>query len=153
MNNTVATLKFIVFLSVSIPVVFIDIKEYKIPDKFILPGIAASALICLFPDDDLPLFLLNLLSGFLFFLTIRILTKKKLGFGDVKYAAFLAGILGIPAYLTAIFSASVFGILFSVLMIVSGKMKKTDPLPFAPFLAIGAVFASLIDVTQLFHFV
>ena len=141
MNN----LKLFLFFLVSIPIVIIDIRHYKVPDRIVIPGIIAAAVLAfLLPDENILIFFGETLIGFIFFLTVRILTNGNLGFGDVKYSVFLAGILGFTGWLIAVFTASITGFVFFLPMLISGKMKKTDPLPFVPFLAIGGVIAFLI---------
>ena len=146
-------------LSVFIVVFFYDLKHFIIPDKVIFPAIIV-ALIYGFISD----FILNdyigfdsillpsgfdsqffsaifaAFVGFLFLLSILLLTKGKgMGGGDVKLAFLMGLILGWPLLIVAMFFSFVIGAIYGVLLIMLGRKKMDSMVPFGPFLVIGTI--------------
>lgn len=88
---------------------------------------------------------LAVLSAFLialFFWFLIVVTKGRgMGGGDVKLA-FLIGLFnGLPNNVIAIFSGFLTGALYSVVLIIIGRRKFTDAIPFGPFLILGSLLA------------
>jgi leader peptidase (prepilin peptidase)/N-methyltransferase len=69
-------------------------------------------------------------------LSYLILRKDGMGGGDVKLAAMMGAWLGWRYLLLAIFIAAVAGVL-----IANKKLGQKKPIPFGPFLALGAVIS------------
>lgn len=77
-----------------------------------------------------------------FFLFLYLVTKRRgFGFGDVKLAAPLALLLGWPKVIVGVFAAFLFGAVVGVVLLVQGRRKWRQAIPFAPFLVAGTVFA------------
>lgn len=117
-----------------------DLKHYIIPDFLVLLlfGLGVAKMLLeghFFP----PLFGASLLFGF--FLLVHLLFPRGMGFGDVKLAGtiglFLGWKLGVLAVLLSFFLGSIVG----VLLILFRKRTLKDPLPFGPFLALGATLS------------
>ena len=64
-----------------------------------------------------------------------------MGWGDVKLGSFLGLILGYPLILITIMSSVVVGAIYGLALMAFGKKKLKDPIPFGPFLVIGALIA------------
>jgi leader peptidase (prepilin peptidase)/N-methyltransferase len=67
---------------------------------------------------------------------------RGLGFGDVKLGLVIGGGCGAVAGLVAIGSAFVLGALYATPLLVSGRARRRDAIPFAPFLAAGTIVAA-----------
>lgn len=65
------------------------------------------------------------------------------GFGDVKLAPSLGLLLGFPRTLVGVFLAFAFGALAASLLIILGKKKIGQTVPFGPFLVAGTVVSLL----------
>lgn len=75
-----------------------------------------------------------------FFFTLWYFSKGKgMGFGDVKLVFPLGLLMGWPNLLVGMFLAFIFGSLFSLPLLISGKKKLRQPIPFGPFLILGTV--------------
>jgi leader peptidase (prepilin peptidase)/N-methyltransferase len=73
---------------------------------------------------------------------LHIVTKGKgMGFGDVKLAAVMGLILGHPRTWIALFLAFVIGAIVASGMLIMGKKKFKQTVPFGPFLIIGLCLA------------
>ncbi|HCC84380.1 MAG TPA: prepilin peptidase, partial [Candidatus Pacebacteria bacterium] len=80
-----------------------------------------------------------LVAGFYF---LHWVTRGKgFGLGDVKLAAPLALILGWPKVLVGVFLAFLMGSVFGLGLIMAGRRKFGQILPFAPFLILGTGLA------------
>lgn len=99
-------------------------------------------------------FAVSILSGIgvsLFFWGLIVLTRGKgMGMGDVKLAMVMGIILGWPRILVAVFLSFVLGALVSMFLIIVGKRKFGQTVPFGPFLVAGA-FVSLVWGNQLWN--
>ena len=90
-------------------------------------------------------FLWSVFTGFAiggFFLLLIVITKGKgMGGGDVKLGALIGIVLGFPNALVAIMLSFLTGAVFGVLMIVIGKKKFGQVIPFGPFMVLGSLIA------------
>ena len=83
-------------------------------------------------------------AGFLFIFVLWFFSRGKIGLGDAKLSAFMAVVLGFIGWITAIFFASLTGLIFGLILIKLGKIDKKERIPFGPFLASGAILSFLI---------
>jgi prepilin signal peptidase PulO-like enzyme (type II secretory pathway) len=71
----------------------------------------------------------------------RITKGRALGFGDVKYLAFMGLALGPAKLLTAFFVAIMLGAFVGVALLLFGKKQLSSHLPFGTFLSLGLVIS------------
>lgn len=130
--------------SALIVVTFIDLEYQIIPDRITLPGILIGFIL---GATVLPVGWLNsliglLLGGGLFYL-VAVASRGGMGGGDIKLIAMLGAFLGWRYTLLTIFLGALAGAIVGLsLMVFKGKGRK-HPVPFGPFLALGAI-ASLL---------
>ena len=133
-------LVYALLFSALVVVTFIDLSHQIVPDRITLPGMVIGILAA---ATVLPAGLLNaligiLLGGGLFYL-VAVLSRGGMGGGDIKLIAMIGAFLGWRDVLLTIFIAALAGSIVGLyLMIVLGKGRKY-PVPFGPFLALGAV--------------
>lgn len=77
---------------------------------------------------------------------------KWLGLGDLKLGAALGLLLGYPQAIVGLFFGFITGAIIGILLLALKIKKSTDPVPFAPFLAAGAIIATLWGQQILFWF-
>ena len=82
-------------------------------------------------------FFSTLFFGSLYFVAKKILGKEALGLGDLKLMVPLSFLLSWPKTVLAIFLAFIIGGIFAMLILLVGKKKFGQALPFAPFLLIA----------------
>jgi leader peptidase (prepilin peptidase)/N-methyltransferase len=144
----------IFFLAVLVAVTFIDLDTQMIPNKLMYPVIFTSIVFLLLSLVGLPLLpLLNLASklasiyGFLLgsgiLLIIAVvssffLKRETMGGGDIKLAAFMGFYLGEYVILALVFGFFI-GAIIGLLLIALGKKKRSELIPFGPYLAIGSL--------------
>ena len=125
-------------------VVFVSDWRYQIvPDQVIYPAIGISlAKLAIFDGFRLNFFLSGFGAG-LFFLILYFATfQKGMGMGDVKLAFLMGLILGFPKIILALYLSFLTGAFFGVILILVGKKRFGEHVPFGPFLC-GATFISL----------
>lgn len=82
-----------------------------------------------------------ILLTLVFALLIVVTSGRGMGWGDVKYVLFLGLALGYPIILGAIFLAFFSGAVVSLGLIIGGKRRFGQTIPFGPFLSLGALIA------------
>jgi leader peptidase (prepilin peptidase)/N-methyltransferase len=82
--------------------------------------------------------------GFVFIFILWIFSRGKIGLGDAKLSALIAVVLGLNGWIAAIFIASTSGLVAGLALVKMGKIEKKEPIPFGPFLALGAVVSFIL---------
>lgn len=137
-------LKYLFLTCILIVVTFTDLEHYLIPNRVIWFALAGGVIINLLARDlSLTSAVLGTVSGSLLLLMAGILSKGGVGGGDIKLAAVIGLFLGWPAGLLATFLAACFGGAAGLFLILLKKKSRKDVVPFAPFLALGAVVTML----------
>jgi leader peptidase (prepilin peptidase)/N-methyltransferase len=121
---------------------FIDLAHKIVPDVITLPGILAGLFASLFytPVGIVNAIIGMCLGGGLFFL-VAFLSRGGMGGGDIKLVAMMGAFLGWREVLVTIFLGALLGAAVGVGLMLLKKKGRKDPLPFGPFLAIGALIA------------
>jgi len=69
-----------------------------------------------------------------------IFKKEAFGGGDIKLLAGIGAWTGVTGAFDAMMIGSLLGSIYGVALLRAGKAKRSDPIPFGPFLAAAAVF-------------
>ncbi|NMA14812.1 MAG: prepilin peptidase [Clostridia bacterium] len=121
---------------------FIDIDYYRIPNSLIIFGFVGGIVFQIFasfvPVKDA--FLGLFVGGGLLFL-IALCSRGGMGGGDIKLAALIGFFLGWRMILMVLFGAAFFASLVGLMLIAGKRKTRKDPIPFGPFLGIGAFLA------------
>lgn len=149
---------FAVFFAALLAVAVIDLDLFIIPNRIVYPALVAAIPLLSIPaviDGDVDRLARAAAGGLLAWiglLVVHLISPRGMGFGDVRLAAVIGvytGWISLLHVLLAIFlgfaSASVVG----VVLLASGRKGRKDPVPFGPFLALGAVSAVLFGVPVL----
>ncbi len=136
-----STLVYWLFLvSVLVVVAVVDFKFSLIPTTFIF----AASLVSLFFNYfvlNSNLFVDHVFAAFLaslFFASIVILTRGRgMGSGDIFLGFLIGMVLGTRATVLAIFLAFLLGAFMAIILIIFGRKKFGQTIPFGPFLVIG----------------
>lgn len=90
-------------------------------------------------------FLNNIATGIglgLFFLSLIVLTRGRgMGGGDMKLGIFIGLILGFPLAIIALMLSFLTGAGAGVMLLLIGKKKFGQTIPFGPFLSLGAILS------------
>jgi leader peptidase (prepilin peptidase)/N-methyltransferase len=146
------TLIYALFLSALIVITFIDLDVQIIPDVISLPGIVIGLVASYWlPQGVVSSVIGFLVGGGVFWLVAavgaRVLKQEAMGGGDIKLIAMVGAFLGWHNVLLTIFLASLSGAAVGLMfMALKGWGRKT-PIPFGPFLALGAVLSLFFGTT------
>lgn len=147
-------LLFAMLLTVSV----IDVRLYRLPDRIVLPTLAVSlplvTVVSLLHDE--PAAIRHALAGgalyFGFLFLAHLISPRGMGFGDVKLAAVMGlyvGWLG-DSYASA-FALVLWAMLIGFLagsaigIVLLAMRRRSKPIPFGPFLALGCVAAIVLS--------
>ena len=129
---------------------FIDLEQMVVPDVVsgggIVLGLAYNAYLSWRIGSPGPFYLalLALLAGYALLGLIGLLgkalfKKEAMGEGDLLLGALLGSTLGLSGVLLAVFLSYLFAGAISLALMVSGRLKLGDYLPFGPALAAGGL--------------
>ncbi len=146
---TVQTLAALFFTWVLIALTLIDLKKQLLPDNLTLPLLWAGIFLSFFDIfTDLTSSVIGAMAGYLILWSVyqlfKLLTKKEgMGFGDFKLLAALGAWVGFSYLPQIILVSSVVGSIMGISMLIIGKTKQQQPIPFGPYLAIAGWIAML----------
>ncbi len=144
-----ALLRDLVFFSLLVPIVFIDIDHRIIPDELSLGGLAAGILLSFLPGGSWKGALAGMvLGGGILFVTAAVYHKvtgiEGLGGGDIKLLAMIGAFLGWRGALFTIFFGSLLGVAGGLVAMRKGDKGLKTAIPYGPYLCAAALFARFL---------
>lgn len=135
----------LVFVAVLVALAFIDLETFRLPDVLTLPllgiGLLGAFLIPGNPNGWESLF--SALGAGGFFWIIARVYPQGMGLGDVKLVAAMGAFLGFPSIFQAVFVASFLGAFVGAFLLLAGRKRFRDQIPFGPYLVLGAILTLL----------
>lgn len=160
-GRTVASPVYMTLAASLVLVTFIDLTDWTIPDRITLPGIpigiACSVLAMVYPASGLQIGEMHkdvfdsligvaLGGGIIYALdkiSLLLLKKHGMGFGDVKLLAMLGAFVGWKGVLLILIMACLVGSVVGVTLVAIKKLKGKDKedhyLPFGPYLSVAGL--------------
>jgi leader peptidase (prepilin peptidase)/N-methyltransferase len=144
---------YLVFTAIGIALALIDLDVRRLPDVIVLPAYPVLAALLVIDTDGHAL-LRAVYAGaalYAFYFLIAVLAPGSMGFGDVKLAGVLGGVLGYlswGALLTGAFLGFLLGAVVGVLLIVVRRADRKSAVPFGPFMIVAA-WASILGASGL----
>lgn len=132
-----------ILLIIILYLAYYDIRYYRVPNRITL------LLFLLVLTDSY----LNhrwekaIIAGFfslIFFVVVFMITRGKIGIGDIKFSIISAIYLGFELWLYSIFYAILTATFTGLTLIIMKKIKRDDRLPFIPFLTTGIICTLII---------
>lgn len=146
----------LIFIGLLISMIFIDLDTYLLPDELTLSLLWLGLLFNLqgLFAGSLANAVIGAMVGYgslwLLYWAFKLLTGKEgMGYGDFKLLAGLGAWLGWQNLLSILLISSILGIIYAVVLRVSGKLAAGNPIPFGPFLG-GAGIVVLFFAQHLF---
>ena len=148
----IATINFLVLISLLIIITFIDIDHYIIPDEIIIIGSVFAIIFNLvFKIITIEKSLLGaLICGGIVLILVRIIEfiakKEVMGDGDIKLFAMIGLFLGVKNSLLVALLSVYIGAIFGIISIVYNKIKKQEynsVIPYGPFISISTLTVML----------
>ena len=128
-----------------------DILAYRVPNAVTSPEIVGAFVIAMVVPaaNRLDVIAGGVMFGGLLFVP-SILTGGAMGMGDVKLAFFVGFALGFTFVVPAMLIMAMSGGLAAAILLITRLRGKGDPIPYAPFIAGGALVALLIRGTAFY---
>lgn len=139
-DDPAALVTFWLFATYFLAVLVIDLEHRRVLD--IMSGPAALVALALAGSRGLPALgnaALGGLVGFGLFLLAAILSRGKLGVGDIKLAGVIGLAAGYPHVVSALFLGIVLGGLASLILLTSRRIGLKSYIAYAPYLCLGAL--------------
>lgn len=131
-----------------------DLVYMIIPDSILLIFLIAFILLRIFaPLNPWWDSLLAAGLGFGILLFLAIVSRGGMGGGDIKLFFVLGVVLGTKATLMTLFLASFIGAAFGILQIIRKKLGRKTPIPFGPFISIGAIISYFYTETIMIWYI
>jgi len=146
---TLQTLFALIFTWILIALTLIDLKKQLLPDSMTLPLLWLGILLSFFNQfTDLSSSVIGAMAGYLVLWSVyhlfKLLTKKEgMGYGDFKLLAAMCAWTGFTYLPQMILVSSVVGSIAGISMLLFGKAKQQQPIPFGPYLAVAGWIALL----------
>ncbi|MBX3098887.1 MAG: prepilin peptidase [Salinibacterium sp.] len=145
LGATYTLVPFLGFLALGVALSWIDLTEHRLPNRLVLPGIAASLPVLLIDAlllGDVSAWLRALVGAVVlcgFYLLLALLSPGGMGMGDVKLAALVglfAGYLGWEVLVAATFGGFLLGGVAALVAVLRGANRRVA-IPFGPWMLGG----------------
>ena len=155
----------LVYASLLIVLFITDYEHFILPNIVTYPGIVLAAAVALlvtllqyrlswalfFAGQDFMAVSNNYflcamaggIAGALLLFLVVVISRGGMGMGDVKLAGLLGLMVGFPLVFIALFIGILTGGIVAAALLLSGRKKRKEMLPFGPFLCIGGLAALL----------
>ncbi|MGI6330284.1 MAG: prepilin peptidase [Zhaonellaceae bacterium] len=145
-------LPYLLLTSLLIIISFIDFKSFLVPNKLIISGLVLGfGTHLISPTIDWQNIILGFLVGGGVLYVLAILSKGGIGGGDIKLAAMIGFYLGWQKILQGLFLGALIGSIFGLVMIITKKATRNEPIPFAPFLSLGVILTLFLSSYGIFY--
>jgi leader peptidase (prepilin peptidase)/N-methyltransferase len=145
---TLESLSLLIFVSLVIICAGTDLNTGLILNSVTFPGIALGIALSFLVPSMTPLgsLLGVLVSGGVVWLMFVVTRGRGMGGGDVKFMAMVGAFLGWERGLLTLFLGALVGSVVGIARIALGKQERRDPIPFGPFLSLGAIISMFFGV-------
>jgi leader peptidase (prepilin peptidase)/N-methyltransferase len=139
---------FLTFAAVGLALALIDAQTHRLPDRLVLPSYPVLAALLAGASGlraDWWSFVRAIIGGavlFSFFLLVVLAYPAGLGFGDVKFAGLVGGVLAYlswSALILGVFAGFLFAAIVGVLLLAAGRASGSTQMAFGPFMVLGAL--------------
>jgi leader peptidase (prepilin peptidase)/N-methyltransferase len=117
----------------------VTLTNYRLPWSLFFAG---SGFMSLFNNFMLCALAGGICGALLLFLVV-VISRGGMGLGDVVLAGLLGFMVGFPLVLIALFLGILAGGVIAAALLISGRKKRKEMLPFGPFLCIGGIVTLL----------
>jgi len=144
---------YLYFSAVGVALSAIDLEHRRLPTAIVVPSYPALAVLlaasAAWQHDGFSFVraVLGAAALFAFYLVLAFIYPAGMGFGDVRLAGLVGGVLGYlswSALVIGAFGGFLLGAVVGVALIVAGRGGRRTALPFGPFMVAGALLALFV---------
>lgn len=141
-----------VFVASLVVLTFVDFDHQIILDEVLLLMLGCGAAYVFFTTGDYwdALYGMSFAGGLM--LLIFVLSRGGMGAGDVKLCFVLGLWLGLKASIVCLMLSFIFGGVIGVVLLATGIKGRKDPIPFGPFLCLGAYISLLFSPYLIYYY-
>lgn len=143
-ENVIQMIKFIIIFQSGFMLSVIDLKSFKIPNKYTFPLILIMFLFSLLSITTFLNSLLGLLIGFFAIFILQIINPSGIGGGDAKLCALLGILLGCPKIIYGILGGFVLGGLFAIVLLKMKLITKKDYIPYGVYFFVASIIVYFV---------
>jgi leader peptidase (prepilin peptidase)/N-methyltransferase len=120
----------------------IDLQHKLILNVIVYPAAIIAFIVGFFiPDFDVYKGVLGGAIGFAILMLPALISRRGMGWGDVKMAGLIGLMTGYPRVIAGLFLGILSGGLIAITLLIFRRKSRKDAIPFGPFLALGAFIA------------
>jgi leader peptidase (prepilin peptidase)/N-methyltransferase len=153
LHASAAAPAYLYFAAAGLALAMIDLDHQRLPDSIVLPSYAVVAVLLAVAsaanDDWWALARAGIAAAALFgfYFAVVLVYPAGMGFGDVKLAGVLGGVLGYLSWSTLVvgaFAGFLLGAVGGVALMAAGRAGRKTAVPFGPFMIAGALLAIFV---------
>jgi len=144
---------YLYLVAAGLALALIDLDHKRLPDQIVLPSYAVIAVLLTIASVSshdwwaLARAAIGAAALFTFYFALAFGYPAGMGFGDVKLAGVLGGLLGYlswSALVVGAFAGFLFGAVVGAALISTGRCERRSAIPFGPFMITGALTALFV---------
>lgn len=129
------------FLALAVALSWIDIRHRRLPNALTLPAIAYGGLVTGWAGGNWWAPVVGAIVGGGMVVLIVVLSRGGMGLGDAKWLAAIGSLLTWKGAVVALFTGAAYGAAVGLLLMATHRIERRTPIPFGPFLSLGALSA------------
>jgi leader peptidase (prepilin peptidase)/N-methyltransferase len=133
----------LVLIGILLTAALIDLEWLYVPNRLVLFGFICGTILSFRFGIPLGVPVFGAFMGTVPMLAIYLISRGGMGAGDVKLSGMIGVFLGWRLTVLALFLSFLSGAVIGLGLVIIRKKGRKDAIPFVPFLAFGAVVASL----------
>lgn len=123
-----------------VTVTVIDYEHHRVLNVMLGTAAVVALLVSVLPQTPDPArALLGGLCGFGIFLLLAVISRGKMGAGDVKFAGVIGLMVGYPAVVYALLAGIFLGGAAALILLISRRATRKSAMAYAPYLAMGTL--------------
>lgn len=129
--------------SILLVISLIDYKHYIIPNGLVIALMLLGIMHLFINPQNILQYIIGFFVASIILLLIAVITRGKMGGGDIKLMAAAGLLIGWQNILVALMLGSVVGSVIGITLIVLKIIKREQMIPFGPFLAVGIMVSAM----------
>ncbi|ENH97947.1 A24 family peptidase [Gracilibacillus halophilus YIM-C55.5] len=139
-DSYVELITVLVFCSLFLIIIVTDLTYMIIPNRILISFLPLFLLMRIIsPLDPWWSSIVGSIVGYLIIAFVIAISKGGMGAGDMKLFALIGVFVGFPSIFLTIFLATIYGLLFSLVMLLRSKFSVSKVIPFGPAIVLAGL--------------